>query len=254
MLKSVTIENSEFLVDEAGTYFEACRRCWGTGNYSFDGQTSRCYRCNGGKIEGHVGTEAEATKIATRRAKDKARRDAKRTAEFNARIEAMHAAQAQVPTDVREFVESLAEDINEGRERSSFLISMSDRFNNFRAMVEWGGFSEAQITAIRKVIVDRAAKAEAKAQVAPLTAGRQVIRGTVKSTKVQDSDYGTTYKMIVELASGHRVFGSVPAAIYEGRLLADLIGLEVEFTAAVEPSRDDNTFGFYSRPTKASVR
>lgn len=94
-----------------------------------------------------------------------------------------------------------------------------------------------------------AAKREAeKAMAADCPSGRMVIEGVVLSTKTQDSMYGTQFKMLVKHASGFKVWGTIPSG---GNL--DMKGCTVRFMATVEPSKDDRTFGFYSRPTKFSV-
>lgn len=54
--------------------------------------------------------------------------------------------------------------------------------------------------------------------------------------------------MLVRLAGECRVYGTVPAA------LGDVArGSHVKFVATVERSREDSTFGFFSRPTAAEM-
>lgn len=71
------------------------------------------------------------------------------------------------------------------------------------------------------------------------------------TTKVQLGDYGSTVKMLVRLDDNNKVWGTVPLALdcpdggYRGH--------RVEFTGTIERSRDDEHFGFFSRPTKASL-
>jgi hypothetical protein len=80
-----------------------------------------------------------------------------------------------------------------------------------------------------------------------LEEGRQKLVGTVKSTKtVPGYMGGITYKMLVELENGNRVYGTIPGSI------SGDVGNTVEFMAKVTPSEDDTHFGFFSRPTKAS--
>ena len=52
--------------------------------------------------------------------------------------------------------------------------------------------------------------------------------------------------MLVKDDSGFKVFGTVPSSI--SRVSK---GDVVEFTATLEPSKDDPKFGFYKRPSKA---
>lgn len=100
------------------------------------------------------------------------------------------------------------------------------------------------------------AKPEKKTADAP--EGRVTIRGTIVSVK-SVAGYGynapDVYKMVVEDDLGFRVFGTVPSSLetLNGCFLRmeDLRGRRVEFTASVEPSAGDASFGFYKRPTKA---
>ena len=78
--------------------------------------------------------------------------------------------------------------------------------------------------------------------------GRVVIEGVILSTKPQESAYGTTWKMLVE-GDGWKVWGSIPSEIFQPAEK----GVRVRFTATVEPSQDDPSFGFYKRPTKAEI-
>ena len=68
------------------------------------------------------------------------------------------------------------------------------------------------------------------------------------SLKWQESLYGNVLKMLVK-ADGYKLWGSVPSAI------ADEVerGSVVEFAAKIQPSDDDKSFGFFSRPSKAKV-
>jgi len=109
------------------------------------------------------------------------------------------------------------------------------------------------------------------ADVPGLTEGRQDLTGVIQSVKEQESDYGWTLKMVVELEDGNRVWGTVPAAVEElanGLVPQDtdhqdwddarrqvLVGGQITFTATVVPSNDDIHFGFTKRPsfTKKSV-
>ena len=105
-------------------------------------------------------------------------------------------------------------------------------------------------------------------KVQALTGGWQVIEGVVKSAKWVDTTAGyreiSTLKMTVEMDGGQRVYGAVPAAILDaltGGVISggdaprdeQLKGRRVEFTATVQVSDNDPAFGFYSRPSKASL-
>lgn len=104
-------------------------------------------------------------------------------------------------------------------------------------------FARAQAERISKQLANP--NAAAKAEV-PVTTERLVIAGTVLREKEVESDFGIQYKVLLETEDGYRLWGTNP----KGEFVA---GDRVEFTARVERSRDDATFGFFSRPTKAKV-
>jgi hypothetical protein len=79
----------------------------------------------------------------------------------------------------------------------------------------------------------------------PCPTGRVAITGEILAIKLQESYYGDTWKMLVKDDRGFKVWGSIPSSLHASR------GARVTFMAAVEPSRDDDKFGFYKRPTKA---
>jgi hypothetical protein len=93
---------------------------------------------------------------------------------------------------------------------------------------------------------------EAKLATAPnLTESRQSITGKVVGKKWKSDDWGCTLKIIVELSDGNRVWGTAPAKVLE--TIDEEDGVKVTFTAAVTPSDNDPHFGFFKRPTKASL-
>lgn len=117
-----------------------------------------------------------------------------------------------------------------------------------------GTLSDKQVALAFKLPADVAAKAKAeadrKASGIKLVAGRREIVGTVISTKLVDSFYGSTLKMLVQEDNGCRVFGTVPVMKNdEGKL----DGKRVKFHAEVEVARNDEMFGFFRRPTKGEV-
>lgn len=79
----------------------------------------------------------------------------------------------------------------------------------------------------------------------PCPTGRVKITGEILAIKLQESYYGDTWKMLVKDDRGFKVWGSIPSSLHATR------GARVTFMAAVEPSADDNKFGFFKRPTKA---
>jgi hypothetical protein len=82
----------------------------------------------------------------------------------------------------------------------------------------------------------------------PTGDGRTVVSGVIVGLKTVESQWGTAYKMIVRDDRGFRIYVTQPDAIGWA-----VRGDRVTFTARLTPSDDDPTFGFGSRPTKAST-
>ena len=131
---------------------------------------------------------------------------------------------------------------------NDFLADINRRFQKY------ANLSEKQVAAVQSSIerdvewAARRAKDTAEAALAPdVSEGKQAIKGEVVSVKWQDSDFGSTMKMVVRVEQGWKVWGTVPRAI-------DVkVGDTVTFTATVTRSDRDPKFGFFKRPTKAAV-
>ena len=89
--------------------------------------------------------------------------------------------------------------------------------------------------------------------------GRNDITGTIVSVKIDETKFGTTAKMLVEV-DGFKIFGSVPKSIWindgwngfiNEESLRELVGKTVQFSATLQPK--ELGFGFFSRPTKAKL-
>jgi hypothetical protein len=143
---------------------------------------------------------------------------------------------------------------------NSFVLDVT------RKLRQYGSLSENQTAAVRRVIattIERQAQREQDAienPAAPVVEGRIVVTGEVLTTKWQDSDFGSTLKMLVRDDRGFKVWGSVPKSLqasWSSVTGEDTPSVEkgnrVTFTAQVEKSRDDETFGFFKRPTQAKV-
>jgi len=86
--------------------------------------------------------------------------------------------------------------------------------------------------------------------------GKQTVKGTIKSIKWVDSDFGGAYKTLVELDNGTRVYGTLPSnqisESYETSQGWIAFAAEkddkVEITATFEVSQKDILFGFFKRP------
>lgn len=125
----------------------------------------------------------------------------------------------------------------------------------------YGSLSDAQIDLVFKIQkqeADREARREADALLladAPaLTTERQEITGTVISVRARDGyAYGTTeYKMTVKLDNGNKVWGTIPNSIFDE--VWDNDNTRVTFSATIVVSDDDEHFGFFKRPTKATAQ
>jgi hypothetical protein len=148
-------------------------------------------------------------------------------------------------------------ELPEASRNNSFVLDVT------RKLRLYGSLSEKQIAAVRRSIVadaERMVKREQEAAehpAAPVVEGRIKITGEILVMKWQDSDYGTTHKMMVRDDRGFRVWGTVPSSLESSYSVAggDVAGVEkgdrIEFMATVEASKDDTTFGFFKRPSKA---
>ncbi len=131
-------------------------------------------------------------------------------------------------------------------------------FDILRKLFVYGSLSPAQIDLLNKIHEEhherQAEVAEEEATLVAIPSAivgvRSTIEATVLGTKVQESDYGPTLKMLVSVAHEGGVFklwGTVPRSINGAK------GDSVRFDAKVASSPDDEAFGFFSRPTKAET-
>ena len=127
-------------------------------------------------------------------------------------------------------------------------------FSSLRYQLKRNGeLSERQVAAYERSVqrdAERAAQRaadEAEHPSAPAPSGKVTVTGEVLSTKVQESVYGDTLKMLVRDDRGFKVWVTVPSAITVER------GVRVTFSATLEVSDRDECFAFGKRPTKAAV-
>ena len=124
-----------------------------------------------------------------------------------------------------------------------------------------GELSERQIEAFGKAVTrdleryerEQNREAERQAKVAAgvqCPAGKVTVAGTVVWSGWKDSDFGGAFKMIVESDEGWKVWATVPAKICGDDGIA--AGTKVQFDATVTV-KDDPTFGYASRPSKARI-
>ena len=80
----------------------------------------------------------------------------------------------------------------------------------------------------------------------PVQAGRQVVSGTIQKREERVGNYGIQLKIMVEDGEGRKFWGTLP------RFAIRLdVGDKIKFAATVKPSDRNQSFGFYTRPTKA---
>ncbi len=278
-----------FYVSSNGTFAKGCRRCGGTGHYSFNGYDSICYACHN-VFECRLGdifaNEAEAKAWCEAKARRAARREAKREQERLAKLAKRQAAwdalAAEHPAVWALLSKAANVQVAEGgeytyTERSSFVAKMADKLWHLDEFQ----YTEKMLTALQDIAAKREADA-AEAQQHPAPAGRVVVTGTILSAKVRESDYGTQRKITIQDDQGFRVYVSIPkaqgdqafdtfveqveangASLYdfgpecwflgtEDGTYPGVKGRRITFTATLEPSQDDAAFAFGSRPTKGS--
>jgi hypothetical protein len=115
------------------------------------------------------------------------------------------------------------------------------------AAVERNISKDDQRASEREVRMER----EAAMDKNPCPTGRGQITGEILSRKWKDTPYGDQLKMLVLDDRGFKVYGSVPS-----RLSGDdgvQRGDRITFVAEVTQSDDDELFGFFKRPTQASI-
>lgn len=88
----------------------------------------------------------------------------------------------------------------------------------------------------------------------PVPEGKETITGVVAHVKYVDNPFsysgGRIPKIVVKDNRGFKVYGTAPKALLEDDR-EELVGKEVTFVATLNQSDDDESFGFYSRPSKA---
>lgn len=125
---------------------------------------------------------------------------------------------------------------------------------------ETAGLAASILTGYDRAQASEVERAAARAAATPVIEGRIVITGTVLRIRHTDTEFGVVTKMTVRDDRGFTVNGTLPRALesdwdYEtGTAIPGAeVGARVEFTAAVTASGNDPTFGFYKRPTKATL-
>jgi hypothetical protein len=197
-----------------------------------------------------------------------ARRKAEETREAHRRGEVRRAALAWL-ADANPIMVELTYVGNGGSvDQSDFLRDLA------RKLDQYGDLSERQEAAAVKVITGIAARIQRDAERAAVEAARQAtatpaptgrveVTGQVLRTWSRESEYGTQYKFRVITDAGYVVISTIPKAVINtlqdelgDRInvwarTEDLKDRRVRFTATLEPTPDDVTAAFASRPSKA---
>ena len=220
--------------------WEACGKCGGEGSvwwgekaegviFLANGGIRKianvCYKCDG------VGGKYVSQKTLDRREKDRERRERKRQEAEAAELRQQEANTEAFATEHPEIAAALPT-------LGTFGESLEQSVRHF------GKLTEKQIAAVQKIMKDRAEAPEAQ----PVPEGRNVVTGKIISTRFADNDFGGAWKMTVADDRGFKIWGSIPAALDEAER-----GDRVTFTATLERSERDDTFGFFKRPAKAEI-
>jgi hypothetical protein len=210
--------------------------------------------CEGANHGAKWAPEVEELTIgdALARLREKAAKEAaRRAAKFKAVADAFTARHGEV-----------VEFLNGYDGEFQFLTDMQDQLRNT------GQLSDAQADGVRRC-AERAAKrvaiqAEREAQrlnAGPVPTGKARVEGVVLSVRDYDApgpSWSTTYKMLVALDNGSRVWSTVPKALADVNATTTgsyfgLKGSRVAFTATITAKAGDPTFGTASRPSAAEL-
>lgn len=156
-------------------------------------------------------------------------------------------------------LEEREEEIENGHGRGlGWSQEFEDRWPDFVVDVatrsyRHGRLSEAQAEAVVDAVPehrDRRARWREEAESRPpVPEGRVDVEGEVLKVEMRENGYGGRVVMTVRSDDGWTVWGTAPKAFRWDVEKGD----RVRFRAEIEASDDDESFGFYSRPTKAEL-
>jgi len=86
-------------------------------------------------------------------------------------------------------------------------------------------------------------------EVIPSSEERIDFSGKILGTKYQENQFGGCLKMIFQDERGFKLYGSVPNKLLE----QNLTDLKIKFSATVQVSNNDKSFGYFKRPTKIEI-
>lgn len=237
--------------------WEACGKCGGAGSVSWGMPVSGAVRHQDGSVEevGKVcftcgGTRGKfvSQQQLDRREKDRARRLRQIEAEAAERVATHQAREAAAAAERDAKHEQYLKD-NPGVDEA--LDALQGRFaDDMRDNLgTYGSLTERQTEAVLRMAAEQANAPEPT----PVVPGRGPLTGTVMSIKPHVDYYnGNTrhsHKITLLDDRGFRVHGTVPASIQD-RVER---GTRLSLTATTSASDDDETFGFFKRPTSAQI-
>ena len=140
--------------------------------------------------------------------------------------------------------------------RNGYLLNLRLVCEGDHFPIKKAGLVASLLGAHRRGLAKEAREAEIEAEKeaaspVPEKEGRIEVEGEIVAASWKCHDFGETLKITVKHEDGWKVWGSAPKVF--GRDESELVGKIVSFTAKVSRSQDDNTFGFFSRPTKAEI-
>ncbi|MDR1213735.1 MAG: hypothetical protein LBK54_06610 [Propionibacteriaceae bacterium] len=199
-----------------------------------------CFACVGS------GGEWTTAKVVERRAKARDRYAAKTAREQEARraarLAAVEAERAEAEKTFQAWADEhadLVDGVSKIKGQSTLVKELRDRLEAHLPL------TENQAAATLRLIAEMATAT-------PVPEGRVTVTGTVVGRKLIETFYTYTGEVHVKITvrddRGFKVYGTASKDIRDVER-----GDRVTFTAALEPSRDDDTFGFFKRPTKASI-
>jgi len=217
-----------------------CSKCGGAGYGPWFPDGGICYQCNG--TGGHY---LKVTRLYNQEQIDKinARREAKAAkylADKEARREAARAPFMALHGELYERALRVQDD-------NDFVRQIA-----YRASLAWK-LTDNELAALERAVT-RAEEVRARPPASDAPEGKATVTGKVLSTKVQQSMYGSSLKMLVELDDFSKAWGSVPQKLCD--LLGNdglLVGARFTFTADFTRSGDDAKFAFFKRPTKIEL-
>ncbi|MFD5610464.1 hypothetical protein [Kitasatospora sp. NPDC127060] len=216
-----------------------------------------CGGANHGRSYGAQSTREETERAVAayraRIAKEEEKR-AKKAAAARSRAEREFAAWSTAAPGRAELLAYLSE----GPHDNEFVADMARHVAQLRPLTER---QEAAVGRCMEFARRRAEAVQRRAQeaatAAPVPTGKAlVITGEIVHARYEDADFGSggRYKMLVRNDDGWRVWSTVPSALTReigSGTARDLQGKRVQFTADVEPSPKDASYGFAKRPRKA---